>query len=275
MNTSQAPLNKLATNHLALLVDRDDDTRQMYAEFLRHGPWTIEEASDGREALAKAIARRPDIVITETRLPGINGYDLCGLLRRDAATRDIPIIVVTADAYAADVQHARDAGADTVLVKPCLPEQLADEIVRVFEISQGSKGARRRYSRAGGIGGLAREGARDQVARNEAGGSQPRASAARYDDAADRAARPRVPAVRPGAQLPTEPRRRRQRAARGAVGLFRVPDRLRQLPVPGAHAQAAQSFYSGNSTTRSMKASTSARSRQPDLTSSPIISYAR
>ena len=61
---------------LTLLVDRDADTRRMYAEFLILSSCSIEEAEDGREALAKAIARRPDIVVTETRLPGINGYDL-------------------------------------------------------------------------------------------------------------------------------------------------------------------------------------------------------
>jgi len=137
VNTSHPAIARPETSALALLVDRDDDTRTMYAEVLRLGTWTIEEASDGREALAKAIARRPDIVITETRLPGINGYELCGLLRRDAITREIPIVVVTADAYPADLQHARDAGADTVLVKPCLPEQLAAEVARVLQTARG------------------------------------------------------------------------------------------------------------------------------------------
>src|SRR5581483_11966846 len=84
----------------ALLVDRDADTRRMYAEYLRLGHWTIAEASDGREALAKAIATSPDVIVTETRLPGINGYDLCALLRRDSVTRTIPIVVVTGDAFA-------------------------------------------------------------------------------------------------------------------------------------------------------------------------------
>jgi CheY-like chemotaxis protein len=137
VNTSHPAISKPETNALALLVDRDDDTRRMYAEILRLGTWAIEEASDGREALAKAIARQPDIVITETRLPGINGYELCGLLRRDAITREIPIVVVTADAYPADLQHARDAGADTVLVKPCLPEHLAEEVARILQTSRG------------------------------------------------------------------------------------------------------------------------------------------
>src|SRR5690349_15896226 len=113
---------------LALLVDRDPDTRQMYAEFLRQSQCEIDEAEDGREALAKALAHHPDIIVTETRLPGINGFDLCRLLRDDEMTREIPIVFVTGDAYAQDVKHAESAGADAVLVKPCLPEKLATEI---------------------------------------------------------------------------------------------------------------------------------------------------
>lgn len=120
----------------ALIVDHDDDTRRMYAEYLRFSGWRIDEAADGREALAKALAAPPDAIVSETRLPGINGYDLCALLRRDAATRRVPIVVVTADAYAGDETRARGCGADTVLVKPCLPEDLASELQRVVTARQ-------------------------------------------------------------------------------------------------------------------------------------------
>src|SRR6476619_2091162 len=83
---------------LTLLVDRDSDTRRMYAEYLTQASaCVIDEAEDGREALAKAISSRPDILITETRLPGISGYDLCSLLRADETTRDIPIVFITGE----------------------------------------------------------------------------------------------------------------------------------------------------------------------------------
>jgi two-component system cell cycle response regulator DivK len=119
----------------ALLVDRDADTRTMYAEFLQRSRYNTDEAEDGREALAKAISLRPDVIVTETRLPGINGYDLCELLHKDVATRAIPVIFVTGDAFAGDVRHAADAGADAVLIKPCLPQQLLSEIRRLLSAS--------------------------------------------------------------------------------------------------------------------------------------------
>jgi len=120
---------------LALLADRDVDSRQMYAEFLRLDAYEIDEAEDGREALAKALSRRPDVLVTETRLPYLSGFELCRLLRRDEQTRTMPIIVLTADAMERDVRLAVAAGADRVLIKPCLPEQLSEQISALLSYS--------------------------------------------------------------------------------------------------------------------------------------------
>src|SRR5262249_10525034 len=80
---------------------------------------------DGRQALAKVITQIPDVVVTEARLPGIDGYRLVELLRSDCETRSISIIVVSGEA---DTARAHAAGADVVLVKPRLPEILLDAI---------------------------------------------------------------------------------------------------------------------------------------------------
>lgn len=125
----------VAPARYALIVDADDDTRQMYAEYLKLSAWEIDEASDGREALAKAISHPPDIVVTETHLPGISGYDLCSLLREDPVTAGILLVVVTADVRAVDRERAMDSGADLVLTKPCLPDYLVSEIGRLSERS--------------------------------------------------------------------------------------------------------------------------------------------
>lgn len=131
MEALLTPDSGVAEPMSALLADRDDDTRQMYGGCLRRVSVDLDEASDGREALAKALARPHDVVITDTRLPGINGYELCQLLRRDVATKATPIIVVTAEAFSTNLERARRAGADQVLVKPCLPDQLLLEMRRL------------------------------------------------------------------------------------------------------------------------------------------------
>ena len=116
----------------ALLVDRDDDTRLMYAEYLSHLEYEIDEAADGREALARAITLHPTVIVTDSQLPGIGGLELCHLLRTDPLTCTIPIIVITSDPRAGHEQVAEAAGASAVLFKPCLPDRLAAEIRAVI-----------------------------------------------------------------------------------------------------------------------------------------------
>ena len=129
----------------------------MYTEFLKRSDCVIEQADDGRDALAKVFSRQPDIVVAETSLPGINGFDLCALLRRDTATRTIPIVMVTGATVAdADLQRAEIAGADVVLAKPCRPETLFAEMQRLVRLSAEL----RERSRA------ARERMHDQVTRS-------------------------------------------------------------------------------------------------------------
>ena len=71
-----------------------------------------------------AFSRRPHIVIADACLPGLDGFQLCEVLRRDRLTQATPIIVVTTDASPADLEHAERVGADVVLTRPCLPEDL-------------------------------------------------------------------------------------------------------------------------------------------------------
>jgi two-component system cell cycle response regulator DivK len=155
---------------LALLVDRDADTRRMYAEYLRLALCEIEEAADGREALAKAISRRPDVIVTETRLPGMSGFDLCGLLRHDTTTQEIPIVVVTADSVPSTVSRAEDAGANLVLVKPCLPEKLLEAMRQVLDHSAALR-ARAAVTREKLAGQLTRS--EELLQRSRKGGKKP------------------------------------------------------------------------------------------------------
>jgi two-component system cell cycle response regulator DivK len=115
---------------IALIVDRDADTRRMYADYLEFASWDSEEATDGRAGLVKALTRYHDVISTDTRLSFISGYELCRILKRDRITAAIPIVVVTGDAYESDIRRARLAGADAVLVKPCLPDALVRELNR-------------------------------------------------------------------------------------------------------------------------------------------------
>ncbi len=115
-----------------LLVHADDATRAGYRASIQSSGCEIVEASDGREALAKALGTPPALVITALNLPMIDGYALCEILRRDPATANVPILVVTGENMPAAADRAYLMGADVVLVKPSTPEQILSETRRLI-----------------------------------------------------------------------------------------------------------------------------------------------
>ena len=106
----------------------------MYVECLTLANWLVVEAVDGPDALAVALSRRPDVIIADSHLRGISGYELCDLLRHDLATRATPIVLVTGDTMVRERAHA--SGATSVMVLPCLPDTLLSEAVRLLEVSR-------------------------------------------------------------------------------------------------------------------------------------------
>jgi len=110
--TLREPLPKV------LVADADVDSHLLYTAALGFPDQEITYACDGRDALVQALEYPFGLVITEARLPYIDGYSLCEILRRDSATRTTPIIVVTTDDRGGSRQRALRAGADAILVKP-------------------------------------------------------------------------------------------------------------------------------------------------------------
>jgi two-component system, cell cycle response regulator DivK len=125
------PHSPPATPRLILFVDPDVDTHDLYRTFLVPRRYIVQHVDDGRFALARALADPPDVVVTEARVPGIDGIALCGLLRKDPTTRWVPVVVLTGDPRPQLHQQAYRAGATRVLVKPCLPEVLLEELQQV------------------------------------------------------------------------------------------------------------------------------------------------
>jgi CheY-like chemotaxis protein len=109
---------------LVLLVEDHQDTRVMYAEFLS-ATFDVMTADDGSRALDLMRTRRPDLLITDLSLPGLDGFELARVMRDDALLRNVPIICLSGYGGRALEQRARDAGCNRILVKPCLPDTLA------------------------------------------------------------------------------------------------------------------------------------------------------
>ncbi len=94
---------------------------------------TLTEAEDGVDAWSKALAGRPDVIVMDTHLLRIDGYMLCSLFRQERATRSAAIVLITSDAQSSDMARALDAGADEVLVKPCMPDDLVAAAARSWQ----------------------------------------------------------------------------------------------------------------------------------------------
>jgi len=113
-----------------LIVDDAEDSREMYADYLRFKGHTVETEKNGRDGLARALAAPPDAAVLDLTMPGIDGYDVIRALRADARTSRVLIIVVSGHAMTGVESRVYEAGADVFLAKPCLPEALEAVVAR-------------------------------------------------------------------------------------------------------------------------------------------------
>ena len=119
---------------LALIVDYTWSDRDAYVTyFAQHGINTV-DAEDGLHGIAKAASLLPDVIAVDLRTPGPDAVDMCFRLKRQESTKHIPIIAVTENGTTGEIDRAMRAGCASVLVKPCLPQTLLDEIRRVLSL---------------------------------------------------------------------------------------------------------------------------------------------
>ena len=114
-----------------LVVEDDPETRRFYAGLLAADGFQTYEAHNGFQAFAKAIETRPDLVLTDIAVPGLDGIELCRRLRADPQTRGVRILAVTGYDDRQYPDRAVDAGADQVLLKPVDPAFLVSEARRL------------------------------------------------------------------------------------------------------------------------------------------------
>ncbi|HEY6000490.1 MAG TPA: response regulator [bacterium] len=101
-----------------LVVDDEPNILYAFEETVRNLGFECIAAGDGEEALIVARATRPDLIVTDIIMPRLNGYELCERLKRDEATRAIPLVMVTVRAQEGDLARGTSAGADAYLTKP-------------------------------------------------------------------------------------------------------------------------------------------------------------
>lgn len=126
------------THPLILVVDDYQDAREMYAEYLQYSGFRVAEAKNGNEAVSQARSLKPDLILMDLSLPGMDGWEATRVLKADEETRHIPIVALTGHALAGASEGARKAGCDSFVTKPCLPDDLVVEVKRMLNtVKQG------------------------------------------------------------------------------------------------------------------------------------------
>ena len=116
------------TGQTLLLVEDNEDNRIIYSTVLRHLGYSVVEAVDGVQAIALARSVLPDLILMDISIPEVDGWEATKILRKDPATRHIPIIALTAHALADDREKAQQIGFSAYLAKPIEPRAVVAEV---------------------------------------------------------------------------------------------------------------------------------------------------
>ncbi|MFA6320369.1 MAG: response regulator [Candidatus Omnitrophota bacterium] len=111
-----------------LLVDDERDLVETMIYQLEAFGYQVITAYDGAEGLEKAKTEKPDLIILDLMLPKMDGYKVCGLLKKDTRYSRIPVILFTARAQESDMKLGEEVGADAYIVKPFESKMLLSKI---------------------------------------------------------------------------------------------------------------------------------------------------
>jgi CheY-like chemotaxis protein len=112
-----------------LIIDDEDDIREVAALSLESvAGWEVIVAISGAQGLARAIEHRPDAILLDVMMPGMDGPSTFRELRKNPATAKIPVLLLTAKVQSSDQRRFADLGVEAVLFKPFDPLTLSDQI---------------------------------------------------------------------------------------------------------------------------------------------------
>lgn len=115
-----------------LLVEDDENITELVRYNLERAGYIVDCVADGEEGLYKATEETPDVILLDWMLPNLSGLEICRQLRRNSATANVPIIMLTARADEPDRIRGLETGADDYMVKPFSPKELVVRIQAVL-----------------------------------------------------------------------------------------------------------------------------------------------
>lgn len=125
--------NKNPMPEKILIVDDEVDSLKLIGLMLQRNDYEVVAANNGSQAITKALAELPDLIILDVMMPDMDGYEVCRRLRSRPETKAIPIIMFTAKTLIDDKVAGFEAGADDYLTKPTHPAELASRVQAILE----------------------------------------------------------------------------------------------------------------------------------------------
>ncbi|GAB4242335.1 MAG: response regulator transcription factor [Acidobacteriota bacterium] len=132
-----------------LIVEDDPDIVELVAHHLSLDGFEVLQAGDGEAAMEMVAARRPDLVLLDLALPGIQGLEVCRILRRNRETERVPIVMLTARGEETDIVLGLELGADDYITKPFRIRELLARVHAVLRRSQAQAEAEESVLRVG------------------------------------------------------------------------------------------------------------------------------
>jgi CheY-like chemotaxis protein len=119
--------------HRVLVVDDDPHVLQLLRVNFELEGYDVDSANNGEEALKRIAAQKPDVLVCDVMMPGMNGLEVVERVRSEPTTAKLPIVMVSAKAQQADLTAGGAAGADAYVTKPFDPQDLLDAVAKVLK----------------------------------------------------------------------------------------------------------------------------------------------
>jgi CheY-like chemotaxis protein len=119
---------------LILVAEDERDIRELIVITLQtHGLGNVIQAYNGEEAVAKAKAQKPGLILMDVRMPKMTGYEACQVLKGDPSTSSIPVVFLSAKGQDAEIKQGKALGAEEYILKPFAPDELVRRVASILK----------------------------------------------------------------------------------------------------------------------------------------------
>ncbi|MEO1685205.1 MAG: response regulator, partial [Cyanobacteria bacterium J06631_12] len=115
-----------------LVVEDAPSEMKLMSHYLQEGGFSVIGAITGKEGLDKAIAQKPDVIVTDVVMPGFSGFELCRKLKSTPETKEVPVVICSSKGQTIDRMWGMRQGAKAYLTKPYTREQLIEAVINVL-----------------------------------------------------------------------------------------------------------------------------------------------